>query len=244
MSVDAKVQTTAVLKQMQELKMSRLYNIMIICFLLVGLVRTGEAGPPLQKCAVPGSERTCNTQPTSAPPSCGIELTCTDKPALLGYSQGVCFRATCAGVWALLHTRLDQASFRRRLFSYRHYQFRRDWELKDQGTIEAGPATVRELFLVLPEDLIELKLADPDPYAKIEVKNLGYIKKGSVAELQQWLAYQTYIENLEANREQRSESPHQAATDPRSMPNWCGPQGVLSGVLSLGRTLGLPLCGP
>ncbi len=224
--------------------MSQLYTIMIICFLLAGLVRTGEAGPPLRECAVPGPERTCSTQPTSAPPSCGIEFTCTDKPTLLGYSQGVCFRATCPGVWALLHTRLDQASFRRRFFSYRHYQFRGNWELKDQGTIEAGPATVRELFLVLPDDLIELKLADPDPYARIEVKNLGYIKKGSVAELQQWLAYQMYMENLEANRQHSSESPHQAATAPGSLPNRCGPQGVLSGVFSVGRTLGLPLCTP
>jgi hypothetical protein len=224
--------------------MSRLYNTMIICFLLAGLVRTGEAGPPLQECAVPGQERTCGTQPASAPLSCGMEVTCTDKPVVLGYSQGVCFRATCPGVWALLHTRSDQASFRRRFFSYRHYQFRGDWELKDQGTIEAGPTTVRELFLVLQEDLIELTLADPDPCARIEVKNLGYIKKGSVAELQQWLASQTYMENFESKRRQRSESPYQAATDPRSHAHWCGPQGILSGIFSLGRSLGLPLCTP
>jgi hypothetical protein len=119
---------------------------------------------------------------------------------VLGYSQGVCFRASCAGVRALLHSRLDQASFRRRLFSYRHYQFRGYWDLKDQGTLEAGSATVRELFLVLPGDLIELKLTSPDSGARIEVQNLGYLKKGSLAELQQWLAYQSYGENLEAKQ--------------------------------------------
>jgi hypothetical protein len=237
-------QKTMVFNPMQELTMFRCFKIMVTCLVVIGVARMGEAGSPLEKCSTPFSQITCNTQPKSSDPACGIEFTCTDKPILLGYSQGVCFRATCPGVWALLHTRLDQASFRRRLFSYRHYQFRGNWELKDQGTIEAGPATVRELFLVLQDDLIELKLADPDPYAKIEVKNLGYIKKGSVAELQQWLAYQTYIENLEANRQQSSESQHQAATDPRSLPNWCGPQGFLSGAFSLGRTLGLPLCTP
>ncbi len=192
--------------------MFRFFKIMVTCLVVIGVVRVGEAGPPLQKCATPFSETPCNTQPDSRDPSCGIEFTCIGKPILLGYSQGVCFRATCPGVWALLHTRLDQASFRRRFFSYRHFHFRGNWELKDQGTIEAGPATVRELFLVLQDDLIELKLADPDPCARIEVKNLGYIKKGSVVELQQWLAYHTYRENLEANRQQSPESPYQGAT--------------------------------
>jgi hypothetical protein len=181
--------------------MSQYVKIVLICLILVGIVRIGTAGPPLPPCAKPVSGETCNTRAESGDPSCGLEFTCIDSPAVLGYSQGLCFRATCPGIWALLHTRLDQRSFRRRFFSYKHYQFRGNWEIKDQGTIEAGPATVRELFLVLPGDLIELKLADPDPGARVEVRNLGYVKRGSITELQQWLAYQAYMENLEANRE-------------------------------------------
>ena len=79
---------------------------------------------------------------------------------ILGYPQGVCFRATCPGIWGLIHTRVDQASFRRRFFTYRHYSFKGTWDLKDQGVIEAGAVPVRELFLVLPEDVIEFKLSD------------------------------------------------------------------------------------
>lgn len=222
--------------------MVRLYAVIIVLLLLTGFVPAGEAGSPLQKCAIPGSDQACGSQQNSSAPSCSIEITCTDKPVLLGYSQGVCFRATCPGVWALLHSRLDQASFRRRFFTYKHYQFRGSWELKDQGMIEAGAATVRELFLVLPDDLIELKLADPDPCARVEIRNLGYIKKGSVAELQQWLAYQVYLENLQANRRETAASTDQSMSQPGNPSNWCGQQGALSGLLSVGRMLGLPLC--
>ena len=118
---------------------------------------------------------------------------------LLGYPQGVCFRATCPGIWGLIHTRADQASFRRRFFTYRHYSFRGYWDLKDQGVIEAGAAPVRELFLVLPEDLIEFKLTDPDCYARIEIRKLGYIKTGNVRELQEWLACNSYMEKAGLN---------------------------------------------
>jgi hypothetical protein len=186
--------------------MFRLLKIVAILIVLVGFATTVEAGSPLEQCSTQPSGKNGNRQSEKDRPSCGIELTCTDRPAILGHSQGICFRATCAGVWALLHNRLDQASFRRRFFSYKHYSFCGYWDLKDQGTIEAGAATVRELFLVLPGDLIEFKMLDPDPYARIEVKNLGYIKKGSVGELQRWLAYQAYVENYAANRRQQEEA--------------------------------------
>jgi len=99
----------------------------------------------------------------------------------------------------LIHSRADEASFRRRLFTYRHYSFKGSWDLKDQGVIEAGAAPVRELFLVLPDDLVELKLTDPDRYAKVEIRSLGYIKTGNVRELQEWLAYNSYLEKVELN---------------------------------------------
>jgi hypothetical protein len=51
---------------------------------------------------------------------------------------------------------------------------------------------------VLPDDVIEFKLVEPDPYAQVEVRDLGYVKKGSVDELRDWLAYRFYIENVEA----------------------------------------------
>jgi hypothetical protein len=91
---------------------------------------------------------------------------------------------------------MDQASFRRRLFTYRHYAFKGYWELKDQGVIESAPVPQRALFLVLPDDLIEFRLLDPDPCAKIDLNDLGYLKKGPVAELQRWLAYRVYMDNL------------------------------------------------
>ena len=127
-------------------------------------------------------------------PECGIELTCAGRPVRLGYSGGVCFRATCSGVWGILHERTDQASFCRRLFTYRHYTFKGYWELKDQGVIESFPVKQRALFLVLPDDLIEFKLLKPDPCAKIDISELGYVKKGCVEELQRWLAYRVYMD--------------------------------------------------
>jgi hypothetical protein len=141
----------------------------------------------------------CAPQGRTTAPECGIEMTCTPGPIQLGNSSGVCFRATCPGVWGILHQRTDQNSFRRRIFAYRHYAFRGYWDLKDQGLIESGPVRQRALFLVLPDDLIEFRLLEPDPYARIEVKDLGCVKKGSVEELQNWLAYRVYIENIEAS---------------------------------------------
>jgi hypothetical protein len=178
------------------LKTSRVLPALIAAILLLAIAGTAQAGPPLQKCTILSPETPACGPRTSPHPECGLEITCTDKPVLLGNPQGVCFRATCPGIWGLIHTRVDQASFRRRFFTYRHYAFRGYWDLKDQGVIEAGPAPVRELFLVLPEDLIEFKLTDPDCFARVEIKKLGYIKTGNVLELQEWLACNSYMEKV------------------------------------------------
>jgi len=121
-------------------------------------------------------------------------MTCTDRPIELNYFDGVCFRATCPGIWAVIHRRADQSSFRRRLLTYRHYQFVGTWEVRDRGTLEAIEVPLRELFLVLPGDVIEFRLVEPDCHTRVELSNLGYIKKGSLCEVQQWLAYNTYLE--------------------------------------------------
>ena len=221
--------------------MSKPLAVLIASLVVIGLAAAGQAEPPFQNCAIPSRETARNTERATTCPECATELTCTDRPVLLGHSGGICFRATCPGVWALLHTRLDQASFDRRLFSYRHFQFREGWELKDQGTIEAGPAPVRELFLVLAGDLIELKLVEPEPKTRIEVRNLGYVKKGSVAELQQWLAYHAYWENSESQRRQRQQASGQAKADQAEPSTDCGsPEQLLSRIMAVGRSLGFP----
>lgn len=199
-----------------------------------------HAGPPLQKCAIqspitPGCE-----QRTSSQPQCGLELTCTDKPVLLGNPQGVCFRATCPGIWALIHERIDQSSFRRRFISYRHYSFKGYWDLKDQGIIEAVGTPIRELFLVLPDDLIEFKMTDPDCFAKVEIKKLGYIKTGSLKELQEWLAYNTYLEKPDlttTNGNSRFGQSSGVFGDP-SWANFTG-GGTSFGLRSIGNALGI-----
>lgn len=141
----------------------------------------------------------CASRQTPPGPECGLDLTCAGRPVRLGYAGGVCFRASCPGVWGIVHERTDQDSFRRRIFTYRHYAFKGYWELKDQGRLESSPVPQRALFLVLPDDLIEFRLLDPDPCAKIDVSELGYIKKGPVAELQRWLAYRVYMDNTPAS---------------------------------------------
>lgn len=179
--------------------MKRLFfHIIILAVFSVWVtVFSTHAGPLIKPCVpqAPCGPATDRQQPSN--PVCGLELTCTNMPVMLGYPQGVCFRATCPGVWSLLHERVDQSSFRRRLFAYRHYTFRGYWDLKDQGVIESGAVKQRELFLVLPEDLIEFRLLDPDPLAGIALRNLGYIKKGSIDELKRWLAYERYLERAE-----------------------------------------------
>lgn len=175
----------------------------------------------------------------SSRPSCGIEITCTDKPVQIGYSEGVCLRATCPGIVALVHQRVDQASFRRRYLSYRHYAFTGTWEMKDQGVIESGLTKARELFLVLPEDLIEFRLRDPDANAAVELTNLGYIKKGSVDELKKWLAYYTYLERP-VFRSAASNS-QRGGAGPGCLPNPVyGHADMMRPIRCLGRSLGLP----
>lgn len=194
-------------------------------------------GTELRKCSIPGAQSSCNNQSRPSTPTCSIEMTCTDKPIQLGYSDGVCFRASCPGIWALMHKRADQASFRHRYFTYRHYAYTGRWELKDQGVIESGLTEFRELFLVLPDDLIELKLRDPDMNAAIEVRNLGYLKKGNVEELKKWLAYNIYLERPEF-RTAESESNNNRGV-------YQGAPGgftdmILSPINCVGRLLGLP----
>ncbi len=197
-------------------------------------------GTELPKCSIPGQHASCSGRSSSSSPSCGIEITCTDKPVQLGYSDGACFRASCPGIWALMHKRVDQASFRRRYLSYRHYTFTGTWELKDQGIIESGPVQSRELFLVLPDDLIELKLRHPDMNAAIEVTNLGYVKKGSVEELKKWLAYNIYLERP-VFRTAESDSVNNQAAAPGYPGSPSGYADRIFGPLNyLGRVLGLP----
>ena len=96
----------------------------------------------------------------SAQPRCAIELTCTDKFVKLGNPDGVCFRPTCPGVWALIHRSTNQNSFRRKFITYRHYTFVGYWQLKDQGVLESSTLPTRELFLVL-SDLIGRVIVPP-----------------------------------------------------------------------------------
>ncbi len=207
--------------------------------LLSGIVPNAQAGPPLQKCAIQPLETRNSGSQRQSRPECGLELTCTDKPVLLGNSQGVCFRATCPGIWGLIHTRADQASFRRRFFTYRHYAFRGYWDLKDQGVIETGAAPIRELFLVLPEDLIEFKLNDADCYARIEIRKLGYIKTGNLCELQEWLAYNSYLEKAGLN--ENGQISRGLPSTPCSNDTWLKHVrgAAVGGLFSFGRSIGL-----
>ena len=174
----------------------RRYKLLTILAGILGVVSLPlfASGQTLQKCAIPAACAQPSQERSAPQPSCGVEITCTDKPVQLGYGSGVCFRATCPGVWALIHKRVDQASFRRRYITYRHYSFNGNWNLKDQGVIESRINSFRELFLVLPDDLIQFELRDPDCNSAVEVANLGYIKRGSVDELRKWLAYNVYLE--------------------------------------------------
>jgi len=114
--------------------------------------------------------------------------------------------------------------------------------LKDQGVIEAGAVPLRELFLVLPEDLIEFNLTDPDCHAKVEIRKLGYIKTGNLVELQEWLAYYRYLEKAGP-----ADGVH--ADDGRASLN-CSPGSswldrtcisTVDRLFSLGRFIGLPV---
>ncbi len=212
-------------------------------FLLTAGLMAGnlQAGPPLTPCTLDRPHPQCSTGRTDSQPRCGIELTCTDKPVLLGYSDGVCFRASCPGIWAVLHKRADQASFRKRIWTYRHYTFKGYWELKDQGAVQSGPVELREMFLVLPDDLIEFRLKDCDKYARVELRNLGYVKRGDLCELKKWLAEQSYQDGPALIR---------AAKDRAGKDRNCGPEAgcypalfgarIFSGLSSACRRIGLP----
>ena len=225
-------------------------KILIYCGVALILSLCMSAGalaqPPLTKCAIhPQPPTKCSKQRSSSTPRCGIEMTCTDKPIQLGYSDGVCFRAGCPGIWALVHKRVDQASFRFRVWTYRHYSFKGYWQLKDQGAVQSGPVEIRELFLVLPDDLIEFRLQDPDKYARVELRNVGYIKRGNLCELKKWLAKQSYLEGpalIEVARDRARDAcrPRSPACNQGAL--W--PFGLgcdfISGVGSVCRKIGLP----
>lgn len=224
--------------------MKKKWLLIVIVPLMVFDTSAALAGEGLIQCRANGPEPPSCRQASDGPsvPTCSIELTCTDKPVQLGYSDGVCFRAACPGVWALMHKRVDQASFRRRYLSYRHYAFTGIWELKGRGNVESGPAAFRELFLVLPDDLIEFKLKDPDPNAIIEITNRGYIKRGSVEEMKKWLAYNMYLERPVFQSPESDGGSARAESGlpyPRALYGMT--QGLLSQVYSLGRCLGIPM---
>lgn len=194
----------------------------------------------------PGSS--CRNAPENRRPECALEISCLDETVQLGYAGGVCLRASCPGIVAILHRRADEASFRRRFFTYRHFSFNGSWEQKDQGMIEASQARLRELFLVLPGDVIEFRMADSDCNARIDLRNLGYIKKGDICELQRWLEYNRFMEmsNIsEKNRTQSSQNASQrSGTAPcvteNPFPEMVG-AGIFDQMLQFGRVFGLPL---
>lgn len=176
----------------RSMKMKR-YTLMIALIIIAGSSRAGMCGGFEGKIGFPVSSPTKIVEYS-------IEMTCTDKPVQLGYSAPVQFRAICPGVWAIIHQRMDESSFRRRFFTYSHYEFKGTWNLRDQGMIESVYTPSRELFIVLPGDLIEFKTADPDCFAKVNIKNLGYLKKASLPELQEWLAYNRYLESVDLRK--------------------------------------------
>ena len=147
----------------------------------------------------------------------------------------------------MLHKRVDQASFRRRIWTYRHFTFKGYWELKDQGAIQSGPVEIREVFLVAPDDLIEFRLRDPDPYARVEFRNIGYLKRGDLCELKKWVAWQSFREGpalIQAardrwQRESKTAGGTAACNRPVRTPFNLG-DGFLGGLVSTCRNLGLP----
>ncbi len=183
----------------------------------------------------------CAASDRDSRPQCGVEMTCSDRIYQLGNPAGVCVRADCAGIIAILHKRNDEASFRRRFFSYRHYGCEGRYVLKDQGIVQSGPVRLRELFLVLPGDLIEFTLEGQDCFAGIEVQNLGYLRKGNLCDLQKWLAEKTYMEMPNGSPEGSPPSGSQ-----RSSGTFCRPETGMGAImepfaalLSLGKRVGV-----
>ena len=196
--------------------------------------------------AGPGSS--CKTAPDNRRPECALEISCLDEPVQLGYTGGACLRASCPGIVAILHRRADEASFRRRFFTYRHFSFNGSWEQKDQGMIEASQVRLRELFLVLPGDVIEFRMADSDCNTRIDLRNLGYIKKGDMCELQRWFAYNRFMEMSNISERDRTQSaqntPQHSASAPCVTENPFRQMvgaGILDQMLQFGRDLGFPL---
>ena len=97
---------------------------------------------------------------------------------------------------------------------------------------------------MLPEDLIEFKLTDPDCYARMEIRKLGYIKTGNVRELQEWLAYNSHMEKagLNANDQISGPVPYGGCLTGAS---WLqhARGAAIGGLFSMGRTIGLPFAG-
>ncbi len=166
----------------------------VVCFSFLAMLLM--ASPSLIDLSCADEATHCRQRPESsrAAPECALDITCLDQPVRLGNRAGACLRADCPGVVAVLHQRSDEASFRRRFFSYRHFAFEGQYVLKDRGVLESGPVRARELFFVLPGDVIEFKIDGEDCLAKIDVQSLGYLKKGSLCELQHWLAEKTFME--------------------------------------------------
>jgi hypothetical protein len=74
------------------------------------------------------------------------------------------------------------------------------------------------MFLVLPGDLIEFRLQDCDQYARVELRNLGYVKRGDLCEMKKWLAHQSYMDGpalIQAARDRAKKEEEQTTTAPR-----------------------------
>ncbi len=109
-----------------------------------------------------------------AQPECGLELTCTDSRCCWAILMGCVFGATCPGIWGLIHTRADQASFRRRFFTFRHFRFQWAVGIERSGVIQAGSfpcsRTVR-WFRLGPHRVQACPI--PIVNTKIEIRKLG-----------------------------------------------------------------------
>jgi hypothetical protein len=233
-------------KKMVSARVLRCDNMTVLWYFIVILVSTVPSWAqfsPTGTVAGPGSS--CTTAPENRRPECALEISCLDEPVQLGYAGGVCLRASCPGIVAILHRRADEASFRRRFFTYRHFSFNGSWEQKDQGMIEASQVRLRELFLVLPGDVIEFRMADSDCNARIDLRNLGYIKMGDMCELQRWLASQRFMEMPALTREKNSQSgsKEKSRVEPlcvQGTPHTSS-GGIIDRIFSIGREIGLSI---
>lgn len=233
-------------KQRASARVLRCDNMTVLwCFIviLVSTVPSWAQFSPAGTFAGPSSS--CRTAPENRRPECALEISCLDEPVQLGYAGGVCLRASCPGIVAILHRRADEASFRRRFFTYRHFSFNGSWEQKVQGMIDTSQVRRRELFLVLPGDVIEFRMADSDCNARIDLRNLGYIKKGDICELERWLASQRFMEMPALTRENNSQSgsKEKSRVEPlcvQGIPHTSS-GGILDRIFSIGREIGFSI---